>query len=60
MNQYMYYIVPGVLAFFVIWVFFRFIVKKDTERDNAFFFFLLSFVLLALLVYTWYLNARPF
>lgn len=54
MNYYIYYIVPGVLAFFVIWVFFRFVVKKDIPRDSAFFYLLLSFVLLALLIYTWY------
>ncbi len=54
MNYYAYYIVPGVLAFFVVWVLFRFMVKKDIARDNVFFYLLLSFVLLALLIYGWY------
>lgn len=54
MNTYVYYIVPGILAFFVIWVFFRFLVKKDIARDNAFFYLLFSFVLLVLMIYGWY------
>lgn len=58
MNNYVFYIVPGVLAFFVVWVFFRFIVKKDIDRDNLLFYLFLSFILLALLIYGWYYNFK--
>lgn len=60
MNDYIYYIVPGILAFFVVWVFFRFMVKKDIERDHVFFYMLLSLVLIVLLVYGWYFKFKLF
>jgi|GEM_PF-6250652 len=35
MNIYLTYLVPGIIAFFAIWVFFRILVKKDVPAGAA-------------------------
>lgn len=53
MNDIFYYLVPGILAFFVVWIFFRFLVKKDIGKNNAFLFLGIIILLLALLFSFW-------
>lgn len=54
MNDVFYYIVPGVLAFFVVWVLFRFLVKKDMGKGNVFLFLGIIILLLGLLINYWF------
>lgn len=56
MNNYFYYIVPGILGFFVVWVLLRFIVKQDDREKSLLLYLLLSILFTFLLIYGWLLK----
>jgi len=51
MNIYLVYIVPGIIAFFAVWVLFRILVRKDVPAGAAIMLLVTMLVLLFALGY---------
>lgn len=48
MNNLVFYVVPGALAFFVVWILFKMITDKSASKTSGILFMVVAYAIIAL------------